>query len=76
MDKGKHNMVPLPLPHNFGDSIYFDISYGVKHGLDSDKYSLLFMDRATQYDLIYPLRNLTTDLVAVAKQPITDIGLH
>eukprot|EP00957_Ditylum_brightwellii_P198826 15155136-Ditylum_brightwellii.AAC.1 len=74
MDKGTCNLVPVPLARNFGDSMHFDIGYGVKHGLDGVKYSILFVDRATKYDFLYPLRNFTTDLIAAVKQLIADMG--
>eukprot|EP00957_Ditylum_brightwellii_P115106 8778697-Ditylum_brightwellii.AAC.1 len=74
IDKRKRNTGEVKLSNTFGDVMHFDIGYSCKQGLGGVKYSLMFVDRVTRHGLIYPLQNLITDLIKVAKQLVVDIG--
>lgn len=68
IEKHKQNNSPLPLPDNFGDAIHMDIGFGSKTSIAGVKYCLFLVDRVTRYKFIYPLQNLTTDLLCAFKK--------
>ena len=75
IDKSPRNTTPLALPNNFGDVVHVDILYGANTAHGGVKYALYLVDRSTRYKSIYPLTNLSTDILKQFKSYCNDIGL-
>ena len=74
IDKTKKNSTPLDLPNFFGHTIHVDILFGAGTAHGGAKYALYFVDRASRYKMIYPLKNLTTDILDKFQQHSKDLG--
>jgi len=68
VDKKHRNTMPVPLPNNFGDVVHGDIGYCCKTAMQGYCYTLLLVDRATRFKLVYPLRNLKEAILTSFKQ--------
>jgi hypothetical protein len=62
MRKSARNTTPNTKPSSFGDVMHVDIVFGPEVALGNIHYGLLFSDRFSRMNYIYPLRNLTTDI--------------
>ena len=74
IDRSKRNTTPINLPEKFGDIVHMDILYGAKTAHGGVKYALYIVDRATRYKAIYPLTNLSTDILQQIKNFCNDFG--
>jgi len=63
LPKSPRNTTAVPRPLSFGDVIHMDIAFGPKVALANVHYGLLFTDRFSCMTYIYPLQNLTSDIV-------------
>ena len=73
IDKSKRNTTPVTLPKNFGEVIHMDILYGSATAHGQIKYALYLIDRATRYKAIYPIKDLTTDILPNIKLFCTEM---
>jgi len=62
LQKTAHNTTPVARPSSFGDVIHCDIVFGPEVAIGNVHYGLLFMDRFSWMNYMYPLQNLTTDI--------------
>ena len=67
------NTTQSPLPTNIGDLYHCDIGFGPTKAIGGVMYSLLLVDKKSRYKLIYPLQNLTSDLLFQLKQFLIDV---
>jgi len=74
MDKPPRNTFPKPLPHQLGDIVHMDIIFGSGKAIGGAKYALFLVDRATRHKFIYPLQNLTEDILSSLKLFTKEIG--
>ena len=63
VDKSNRNTTPINLPSKFGDVVHMDILYGSATAHGQIKYALYLIDRATRYKSIYPIKDLSTDIL-------------
>jgi len=54
---------PVPRPSLFGQVVHMDIVFGPDIAIGNVHYGLLFTDQFSRMTYIYPLRNLTTDIL-------------
>ena len=73
IDKSERSTIPLTLPNNFGDVVHVDILYGANTAHGGVKYALYLVDRATRYKSIYPLTNLSSDILKQFKTYCSDM---
>ena len=71
--KSKRNTTPLTLPQSFGEVVHMDILYGSATAHGQVKYALYLIDCATRYKAIYPIQDLSTDILPSIKQYCNDI---
>lgn len=57
------NTKRVPRPASFLDVVHMDIVFGPEVSLGNVHYGLLFTDRYSRMTYIYPLQNLTIDIV-------------
>jgi hypothetical protein len=62
LQKTARNTTPVARPSSFGDVIHCDIVFGPEVAIGNVHYGLLFMDRFSWMNYMYPLQNLTTDI--------------
>lgn len=74
IDKSRKNTTSLNLPTHFGHTIHVDLLFRASTAHGDAKYATYFVDRATRYKMIYPLQNLTTDIIDKFKQQTRDLG--
>ena len=67
------NKTPSPLPERPGNLYHCDIGFGPTRAIGGAMYCLTLVDAKTRHTFIYPLKNLTNDLVSQFKQFITDV---
>ncbi len=60
--KKPRNTTPVPRPSRFGQVVHMDIIFGPEIALGTIHYGLLFTDRYSRLNYLYPLQNLTTDI--------------
>jgi hypothetical protein len=63
LPKQPRNTAPVIRPTKFGDVIHMDIVFGPEVALGNVHYGLLFTDRHSRMTYMYPLQNLTTDII-------------
>jgi hypothetical protein len=61
--KTPRNTTPVPRPLSFGDVVHMDIVFGPEVALANVHYGLLFTDRFSHMTYLYPLQNLTSDII-------------
>jgi hypothetical protein len=61
--KSDRNTTPVPRPRQFGEVVHMDIVFGPDVSLGNIHYGLLFTDRYSHMTYLYPLQNLTTDII-------------
>lgn len=61
--KSPQNTAPVPRPLSFDDVIHMDIVFAPEVALANTHYGLIFTDRYSQMTYMYPLQNLTTDII-------------
>ncbi len=61
--KKNRNTTPVKCPMSFGDVIHMDIVFGPEVALTNTHYGLIFTDRYSQMTYMYPLQNLTMDII-------------
>ena len=74
IDKSKRNTTPLTLPTKFGDAVHIDILYGSATAHGQIKYELYLIDRATRYKAIYPIKDLSQDILPAIQQYFNEMG--
>jgi hypothetical protein len=62
LPKKARNTTPVPRPTSFGKVIHMDIVFGQEVSIGNVHYGLLFTDRYSRMNYIYPLQNLTSDI--------------
>jgi hypothetical protein len=62
MRKTKRNTTPVPRSLYFGETIHMDIVFGPEGAVGNIHYSLLFTDRFSRMNYLYPLQNLQADI--------------
>jgi hypothetical protein len=60
--KTPRNTTPVPRPLLFGDVIHCDIVFGPEVAIGNVHYGLMFTDRFSRMNYMYPLQNLTSDI--------------
>ena len=76
INKSKRNTNPLPLPLHFGDVVHMDIIYGSVTAIESYRYGLFIVDRATRSRFIYPMKILKTDILPTLQKFCNNIGMR
>ena len=56
------------MPESFGDTVHLDILYGSATAHGNVKYGLYPIDRATIYKAIYPISDLSADIIPQLKK--------
>jgi hypothetical protein len=74
LPKQPRNTTPVVQPTHFGDVIHMDIIFGPEVALGNVHYVLLFTDRHSRMTYMYPLQNLTTDIVRQLETFFAHIG--
>ena len=69
------NKSPSPLPERAGDLFHCDIGFGPTSAIGRASYCLTLVDAKSRHTFIYPLKNLTTDLVSQFQQFLTDVAM-
>lgn len=73
--KTSRNTTPAPRPSNFGDVVHMDIVFGPDIAVGNIHYRLLFCDRFSRMTYIYPLKNLTSDIITQLEAFFAHLGL-
>jgi hypothetical protein len=60
--KSARNTTPVPRPTYFGEVMHIDIVFGIEVAIGDVHYALLFSDRYSRMNYVYPLHNLTSDI--------------
>jgi len=63
MRKTPRNTTSVPRPSNFGEVMHCDIVFGPDIAVGNVHYGLLFTDHYSRMTYLYPLQNLTTDII-------------
>jgi hypothetical protein len=63
-----------PLPDNIGDVYHCDIGFGPTKAIGGVMYTLMFVDKKTRHKFVYPLENLTSDILTQVKQFLIDVN--
>jgi len=74
LPKQPRNTSPIPRPSNFGDVVHMDIVFGPEVALGNVHYGLLFTDRYSRMTYMYPLQNLTSDIIRQLEAFFAHIG--
>ncbi len=61
--KKDRNTEPVPRPNKFGDVVHIDIVFGPEISIGNVHYGLLCVDSHSRMTYIYPLHNLTSDII-------------
>ena len=72
--KSNRNTTPLTLPRQFGDVVHMDILYGSATAHGQIKYALYIIDRATRYKAIFPIKDLSQDILPAIQQYCNEMG--
>ena len=70
----KRSTSPVPIPPTFGAVWHVDIGFGPSKAIGGARYCLFFVDRATRFKYVFPLKDLTSDLSNAMRQFITAVG--
>ena len=62
MRKKNRSTTPVPRPAHFGAVMHMDIVFGPEVAIGNIHYALLFSDRYSRMNYVYPLQNLTTEI--------------
>jgi hypothetical protein len=73
--KKNRNTTPVPRPSSFGDVIHLDIVFGPEVAIGNVHNALLFSDRYSRMNYIYPLQNFTTDIPKQLEAFFAHIGI-
>jgi len=68
------NTTPVARPLSFGDVIHCDIVFGPEVAIGNVHFGLIFTDRFSRMNYIYPLHNLTSDIKKQFEQFFAHIG--
>ena len=68
------NKEKSPLPDNIGDVYHCDIGFGPTKAIGGVMYTLMFVDKKTRHKFVYPLQNLTSDILTQIKQFLIDVN--
>jgi hypothetical protein len=63
LPKVARNIVPVPRPKHFADLIHMDIVFGPEVSIGNVHYGLMFTDHFSRMTWIYPMHNLTSDII-------------
>ena len=74
IDKPRRNTDPLPLPLQPGDVVHADILFGSGTAIGGAKYALFLVDRASRHKYIYPIQNLSEDILPAFIKFFNEIG--
>jgi len=72
--KTARNTTPVARPLSFGDVIHCDIVFGPEVAIGNVHFGLIFTDRFSRMNYIYPLHNLTSDIKKQFEQFFAHIG--
>jgi len=73
--RSAQNTTPVPRSSFFGKVMHADIVFGPEVALGNIHYGLLFSDRFSKMNYVYPLRNLTTDIQKQMEAFFAHIGI-
>ena len=74
MNNTKRPQTQVKLPSKFGDIWHVDIGFGPSKAIGGARYCLFFVDSKTCYKHVFPLQNLTDNLVTAMNKFITKVG--
>lgn len=74
INKSSRHTSPIPRPEQFGDVIHCDIVFGSKAAFGGITHALFLVDRHSRCKFMYPLTNLTTDVVKAFQRFLTQVG--
>jgi len=74
--KVNRNTTPVPRPPKFADVIHMDIVFGPDISVGNIHYGLLLTDRYSRMTYIYPLKNLSSDIVSQLEAFFAHLGLQ
>jgi len=75
LQKKNRNTSPLSRPSQFGDVVHMDIVFGPEIAIGNIHYGLIFSDRFSRMNYIYPLQNLTSDIPKQLEAFFAHIGI-
>ncbi len=73
--KAPRNTTPVTRPAGFADVIHMDIVFGPDIAVGNVHYGLIFTDRYSRMSYMYPLKNLTSDIIAQLDTFFAHLGL-
>jgi len=72
--KTPRTTTPVPRPSSFGEVIHMDIVFGPDIAVGNIHYGLLFTDHYSHMTYLYPLQNLTSDIVKQLESFFAHLG--
>ena len=73
MKSSRSSKIPTTVRDKYSDLWHMDIGYGPCAALGGVKYTLLFVDNASRYKYVYPLKNLKSSLLSAVKRFFKDV---
>jgi hypothetical protein len=70
----RRNDTPSQRPPKYGDIWHMDIGFGPDTSIGGIRYTLLLVDKFSQYKFIYRLKNLTSSLTEAMQKFLIDCG--
>ena len=70
----RRNTKPSTKQLQYSDVWHIDIGFGPTSAIGGIRYCLMFVDKATRYRRMYPLKNLTTSITRAIKKFLVEVG--
>ena len=74
MRSKRRNTNPSNKKYQYSDIWHVDIGFGPTAAIGGVRYCLMFVDKATRYRRVYPLKNLTSSIPRAIHKFLTDVG--
>ena len=74
MNNTRRSKKKVNIPSRFGAIWHVDIGFGPSKAIGGTRYCLFFVDHKTCYKHVFPLQNLTDNLVEAIRKFITKVG--
>jgi hypothetical protein len=74
--KKNRSIIPVVRPSHFGAVVHMDIVFGPEVAIGNIHYAILFSDRYSRMNYLYPLQNLTTEIPKQMEAFFAHIGWH
>ena len=70
----RRNTTPSTKKLQYSDVWHINIGFGPTSAIGGIRYCLMFVDKATRYRRMYPLKNLTTSITRAIKKFLVEVG--